>query len=255
VRGLLVTWNRELRSLFFTPVGWIILALFYLLWGAEIRSYLLSFANEGSVDGFLSAYVGSTSNYIAFVLVPPLLTMRLFAEEQRSGSLEVLMTAPVREWEVVLGKWLGACTFFALLWAPTIPLLGVLSLDGFMGVEFDLVLVVVGYLGLFLFGSMLLAVGCLFSSLTDNVLLAAVMGILFNFALFTLPMLTRDTLRPLAQEHFWVLALYEKVDIMGVLGNWFARGVVDTSHIVFFVTGTAVFLLMTALVLGARRWR
>lgn len=255
IKGMWITFGRELRSLFFNPVGWLILLLFYLAHGFETYNRVRLFSNGGDANYFASAYTFSLLNYFVLVLAPPLLTMRAFADERRSGSLEVLMTAPVREASVVLGKWLAALAFWSMLWLPTILILVVLRSEPFLNADVPLAPVLTGFFGMFLCGSVFLAAGCLFSSLTDNVMLAAILGILFNFVLLILPNLLHQSIQPIALEHHWVLVIYEKLHLHNVLGNWFARGLLDTSQVVAFAAATMVILFLNTLTLGMRRWR
>jgi len=255
IRGFWITFGREFRSLFFNPVGWIIMVILYTVRGFEIYAQADLFKNGGDADLFASTYTFSSVNYFVLVLAPPLLTMRAFADERRSGSLEVLMTAPVRDGSVVLGKWLAALVMWGVLWLPTIPILLVLEGEAFLGADVPMAPVLVGFLGMFLCGAVLLAMGCLFSSLTDNVMLAAILGILFNFVLVMLPNLIHNWVHPLALENHSVLVLYEKLQVFNMLGNWFARGLLDTSQVVAFAAATVAVLFLNTMSLGMRRWR
>jgi gliding motility-associated transport system permease protein len=254
VNVIFVTLKKELMSYCFSPVSYVIAVLFYLFRGLEVNNAAHWFA-ESSLDQdlFATRYFGLQSTFFMALLVPPLLTMRCFAEERRSGSIETLMTAPVRDVEIVLGKWLAAVVFFALLWLPSVVILWVLTHSWFLNAtNFSFGPVFTGYLGLFLLSSLLLAVGCFTSSLTDNLLLAVIASCLCNFALLAAPELLYDKVRPYLGDYY-VSQLYEKLNVMDHLGNWFMRGLVDTSQIAFYVGGIAFFLFLTVSSLGARR--
>lgn len=253
---VITTLKKELTSYFFSPVAYVIAVLFYLWRGFEVvaltRSYQV-FPRE--VDGFTTAYIFQASTNFMIVLVPPILTMRCFAEEKRTGSLEVLLTAPVRDIEIVLGKWLAALVFFAVLWLPTALLLWTLTFTPFLGGALPLGPAFTSYLGLFLLGAMLLAVGCFTSSLTDNQLLASLSSMLFNTALLTLPAIAAGYFEEAARESHFVRTLLEQLNLYDHLSNWFTRGLIDTSHIAFYVGGAAFFVFLTVKSLEARKWR
>lgn len=260
MRIVWVTLKRELMSHCFSPVSYVIAVLFYLWRGFGVTSevqWFLQVPSDPDVfllgDGWVrSGYFGQSSTFVMTILVPPLLTMRCFAEERRSGSLETLMTAPVRDFEVVLGKWLGAMAFFGLLWFPSAALLWLLTAQPFFGASFAFGPVLSAYLGLFLLSSLLMAIGCFTSSLTDNVLLAVLLAVIGNFVLLTGAGLVAPFLQPYL-DNYLVNELYQKLLVMQHFSLWFARGLVDTSLVVFYLAGSAVFLVLTALSLQSRR--
>jgi ABC-2 type transport system permease protein len=253
MNGTLVTLKKELMSYFYSPVSYLIAVLFYLWRGYEVRSTVRAFAvYQLDQDLLPSACFGLTSTFFMVLLVPGVLTMRCFAEERRSGSIETLLTAPIRDVEVVLGKWLAAVAFYSLLWLPTVLLMWVLTLPPFLDTHLEFGPVFTSYCGMFLLSSMLLAYGCFASSLTDNLLLAAIVAILFNLGLLKLPELLRQELGATAQEPL-VEQVLSKLDVMGNFGQWWARGLVDTSQIWFYLGGTMFFLFLTVLSFGARR--
>lgn len=253
MNGTLVTLKKELMSYFYSPVSYLIAVLFYLWRGFEVSGAVQTFsAYQLDQDLFPSASYGLTSTFFMVLLVPGVLTMRCFAEERRTGSIETLMTAPVRDVEVVLGKWLAAVAFYSLLWLPTVVILWALTLPPFLGTDLAFGPVVSAYIGMFLLSSMLLAFGCFSSSLTDNLLLAAILAILFNLGLLKLPDLLRQELGAEAKGYY-VEQLLAKLDVMGNFAQWWARGLVDTSQIWFYAGGTMFFLFLTVLSFSARR--
>lgn len=253
MNGTLVTLKKELMSYFYSPVSYLIAVLFYLWRGFEVHSLAQTFSSyQLDQDLFPSACYGLTSTFFMVLLVPGVLTMRCFAEERRTGSIETLMTAPVRDVEVVLGKWLAAVAFYSLLWLPTVLLLWALTLPQFLGADLAFGPVFSAYAGMFLLSAMLLAFGCFASSLTDNLLLAAIVAILFNLGLLKLPEMLRSELGEHAKGYYmeqWIA----KLDVMGNFAQWWARGLVDTSQVWFYVGGTMFFLFLTSLSFSARR--
>ena len=256
MRVVWTTLKKELASYFFNPVAYVIAVLFYLYRGFEVRAMMLSYARFGvDRDIFSTSYIFNNSTIFMVVLVPPILTMRTFAEERRTGSLEVLLTAPVREWEVVLGKLGAAVLFFGVLWLPTLPLLWVLSQGPFVNADLAYGPVLSGYLGLFLLGALYLSVGCLTSSLTDNVLLASLSAMLFNFALLYGVSIVRQLYGREVEPGSWQATLIEQIDVTDHLQNWFARGLIDSGQVAFYVLGVAFFAFLTVRSLESRTWR
>ncbi len=253
---IVTTLKRELMAYFYSPVAYVIAVLFYLFRGLETAGLTRTYETfPREVDGFTTSYIFQASTNFMIVLVPPILTMRCFAEEKRTGSLEVLLTAPVREFEIVLGKWLAALVFFAAIWLPTGLLLWVLTWSPFLASPLPLGPAFTSYVGLFLLGAMLLAVGCFTSSLTDNQLLASLSAMLFNIALMALPGLANQHLPREAVENNLVRTLLEQTNVYDHLQNWFTRGLIDTGHLAFYLGGTAFFLFLTVKALEARKWR
>lgn len=253
---ILTTLKKELASYFFNPVAYVIAVLFYLFRGWEVHAQTRGLVQIGAdADLYSTVYMFCMSTNFMVVLVPPILTMRCFAEERRTGSLEVLMTAPVRDFEIVLGKWLAAITFFGVLWLPTLGILWVLTWEPFMAASLPFGPVVSGYLGLFLLGSMFLAAGVFTSSYTDNLLLAALSALLFNTTLLAGPRLLEQTVATHAGDYPWIATIYEQINVMSHLQNWFTRGLIDTSQVVFYAAGTFFFLFLTVKSLESRRWR
>jgi len=265
------TWRKELASYFWSPVGWVIAVLFHLFRGIELASLVRAMQNYPvDQEQFAVAYLSRLSSFILMVLVPPILTMRTFAEERRTGSIEVLMTAPVRDAEIVAGKFLTATTFFLVLLLPTVVVLWILSGDGWLGAGVAWGPVLSGYLGIVLVGCLLLAIGCFTSSLTDNQLLAVLVAILLAAVLLfapgiVAPYLAERGLAAAAPEGFErtlralqesvLLPLLHQIDVFDHLRNWFFRGLIHTGHVVFYVSGTLFFLFLTTRALEVRRWR
>ncbi len=253
MNGALVTFRKVLLSYCVSPVSWIVGVLFYWWRGLELRALVDYFARYRVDQELLPPQTYSLgSTFLMVVLVPGLLTMRSFAEERRTGSLETLLTAPVRDGEVVLGKWAAATAFYSLLWLPSVLVLHVLEYGPFLGADLAFGPVFAAYLGMFLLSGMLLAFGCFASSLTDNVLLAALLTIMFDYGLLTLPRQIAGLLGEAGQD--WrVRELLDKFDVMRNFSEWFARGLIDTSQVAFYVGGIAFFLCMTGISLAARR--
>ena len=254
MNGFWVTFKKELLSYCVSPVSWMIAVVFYLWRGFELHALCWQYAlYRGDQDLLPTATYALGSTLFMSILVPGILTMRCFAEERRTGSIESLMTAPVSDGAVVLGKWLAATVFFAILWLPTVAELNLLELERYLDADLAFGPVFSAYLGMFLLSGMLLAFGCFASSLTDNVLLAAVLAIMFNFALIMrLPHQLAAQFGELTQNYY-VRELLEKIDVNRNFAEWFARGLIDTSQVAFYLGGIAFFLFLTGISLASRR--
>lgn len=253
MNGAWVTFRKELLSYFVSPVSWVIAVLFYLWHGYLVHGMVYAWSvYRMDPDALPSATYTLTSTYLMVVLVPGILTMRTFAEERRTGSLETLMTAPIRDGAIVVGKWAAAAAFYSLLWLPSVLVLHLLEYSPFLATDIAFGPVFAAYVGMFLLSGLLLAFGCFASSLTDNVLLAAVLTMLFDFALMTGSAAVAQKLGGEAQNYY-VRELLEKLDVARNFNEWFARGLIDTSQIAFFVGGIVFFLFLTTVSLTSRR--
>lgn len=253
MNGLWVTFRKEVFSYFFSPVSWIVAVLFYLWRGLELHTAAFTFAvTRQDPDNLCGATYGFGSTMLMVLLVPGVLSMRCFADEQRTGSIEMLMTAPVRDLEVVVGKWLAAALFYAMLWLPSVLILGALQSDRYLAADLALGPVFSAYLGMFLLSGMLLAFGCFASSLTNNTLLAALVAIIFNMVLMFGPRQLALQLGD-SRENYYVRELLAKIDVGTNFRDWFARGLIDTSQVTFYVGGIAFFLGLTWISLVTRR--
>jgi len=180
------------------------------------------------------------------VFIVPVLSMGLLAQEWATGTIEPLMTAPVGETDVVLGKFLGSMLFFIVLLLPT--LLYVLVLRFYSDVDYGPIFS--GYLGILLVGALFLSIGLFCSSLTRSQVIAAVAAAAILFVITIAPYALQEQASTLSG--FW----REAVD-QGVYNRYvvFSRGTIDTGDVVFFVVVTAVFLFFTTKVLESRRWK
>ncbi|MCI0812377.1 MAG: ABC transporter permease subunit [Chloroflexi bacterium] len=233
---LIIAW-KETRSYFSSPTAYVVGAMFLVLTGIFFVFDMTRPFAEASVRGFISW----ATFFIVFLA--PLLSMRLLAEEQKLGTLELLLTAPVRDWEVVVGKYLASLATLGATLAFTLFYVLLLFVFG----DPDIGPLLSAYLGLILYGAAALAIGIMASSLSGNQIVAAVVGI-------------------------GILLMLSNVDRIGALLDGvaadvisgismnahfadFSRGVLDSSHVVYFVSLVAVFLFITVRSLETRRWR
>jgi ABC-2 type transport system permease protein len=245
MRGTLAIYRREVAGLFVGPVAWLLLALAFLLNGYLFLLYLKT--SQGDVDVAVRLALGESWAFWALlILVPPLLTMRMISEESRTGLLEFLLTAPVSDAAVVLGKFLAAATFLAILWAGIAVYAVTLAT---LGIAPDPGVLFGGWLGAILASALFCAIGLFASSLTNTPVLAAFAAILINLVIVIAPLLARLTDAP------WIKSAVARVDVIDHHKSAFLLGVLDSSYVVFFVAWTGLFLFVTVRTLEARRWR
>jgi ABC-2 type transport system permease protein len=247
--------KKEMRLYFTSPIAWVILTSFALITGYFFYS-IIAFFSLASMQAMMNPMMGRELNATDSVLRPllsnisvillllmPLVTMRLFAEERRSGTIELLLTYPVRDGAVLLGKYLAALAVYAAMLAITLVYPGIVLY--FTRVEGGVLLT--GYVGLLLMGATFLAVGVFASSLTENQIGASntTFGILLIFwvlgwsADYAGGMWGRVLTHVSLLEHF----------------DSFAKGVLDTKDILYYVDFTVVALFLTLRSLEARRWK
>lgn len=228
---------KESKTYFTSPMAYIIGGVFLAITGYLFVSSISVPFPEASIRGWLDP---STT---VFVLWAPAITMRLLAEEQKLGTLELLMTSPIRDYEIVLGKF--AAVLAILLATLALTLFYVLLL--FMYGDPDFGPLLTGYLGIFLFGGASLSVGMLASSLTSNQVVAAIV----SFGALLLMLLTNqaaDITSGLAAQ------VLEGVSLSGHFED-FSRGILDTNNVIYYLSVMAFFLFLTIRNVESRRWR
>ena len=228
---------KEIQIYFSSPVAYIVALIFMALSGFFFVQDLGNPFPEASLSNF---FQGAT-----FLLIPlaPALTMRLLAEEQKLGTIELLLTSPVRDWEVILGKYFASLVFFLFLLSLTSYYVVLLLLFGTP----DPGPIYSGYLGLVLYGMAALSVGILTSTLTSNQIIAAVVGTGILIVLYATAFISEVV------TGVWA-------NVFNQLGftshfNDFDSGIIDSTHIVYFITVTALFLFLSIRALESRRWR
>jgi ABC-2 type transport system permease protein len=243
VRKLFAIVGREWRAYFFSPLAYVILAAFLLMNGfifTAIVNYLNSpMAPKGQAFPLLFT---NTYFWLFNLFVVPIIAMRLFAEERKSGTLELLLTAPVSEGTVVLGKFLGGLGFFLTLWLPTLVYVGILRSQ----TTIDLGPVAAAYLAVALLGGYFLSVGIFASSLTKNQIVAAIFTFALLIPIFSAGLLENMVNDPAKRDFFAYFNLWDHMDD-------FARGVVDTRRIVYYVSATVFFLFLTTVSVSAKK--
>lgn len=236
--------RRELGAYFNSFVAYVLLAVFLLLCGKFFYDDLVFFVLFGGfvLPTGLWQFLFLDLRLVASILLP-LITMRLFAEERKLGTIELLWTYPVRDAEIVAGKFLAAWLFFLAMVALT--LVGPSLLYAYH--PFAIAPLATAYLGLLLLGTALIACGLFISSLTENQVVSAMVtyGIVMFFWFLTW---NEEAVDESLLRFLLGLSLFDRF-------HNFSRGVIDTRDLVFFSLFTAFFLFLTWHALGARRWR
>tara|TARA_B100000809_G_scaffold43073_1_gene37364 strand:- start:884 stop:1615 length:732 start_codon:yes stop_codon:yes gene_type:complete len=242
MKGLLTVWRRELSAHFLSPVAYVTMVVYLLVAG---WTFVWAVEKNQEIGDPITV-----SLFVALFLWLPItitvITMGLFAEEKRSGTIETLMTAPVTEWQVVLGKYAGAMTFLLVTMAPSVGYLYIFrTFSG--GVPFiDTGALAAGYTILLLVSAFCVSTGLLMSLLTRHQVVAAIAC----FCAICLPFILRVLSRAVPRNAGAVLEyMATELHILE-----FARGVVDTRPMVLYLSGTIFMLFLAVRVLESRRW-
>ena len=243
MRRFLAIVGREWRAYFFSPLAYVILAAFLGLNG-YVFTIILAVLNEpGAPKDQALLYLfanGFTSWFTLFVV--PIIAMRLFPEERKSGTIEVLLTSPVSEGEVVLGKFAGALGFFLTLWAPSLIYVWILRSHA----AIDLGPVASAYVGIVLMGGYFVSVGTFASTLTKNQIVAAIVTFGMLVPIFSTGLLDYLIRDPKSRENLNYVNMWVHLEE-------FARGVVDTRRLVYYLSATAFFLFLATASLAAKK--
>ncbi len=231
--------KRELSSLFFSPIAYVVLGVFGF--GTAVF-FLIEF--KPGTPAEMRNLMGTVSILMMFLV--PAISMRLLSEEYRAGTIESLMTLPVSDTQVVTGKWLGAMGFLLTLMVPLLILTFILTLNA----SPDPGPVLTGYLGLLLVGGLYLAIGAFASATTQNQIIAFIVTVTIILAMVLPSRFLRGTdwLPQWAQQPLYYINIYQQYED-------FAMGVIDLSRIVFFVSGISLFLFLATQTLHSKRWR
>jgi ABC-2 type transport system permease protein len=247
--------HRELAALFVSPAGWVVAGVFtFLVSGFGFIGTVLA-GQQATMNGVFGVITG----FMTLILVP-VLTMRLIAEERSQGTLELLLTSPVRDWELAVGKWLGAFVFYLLLVATTLVYVVLLAIYlpdktsiSLAGISvhigaLDFGLIAATYLGMLLVGAAAIAIGVLASSVTKNQVIAYVLSLVALLAIwYTAFLLGLFTTPPLSLFFDYIAGYYRY--------QAFSLGQVTLRDSVYFLSIAVGALFLTTRLLESRRWR
>ncbi|HEV8241039.1 MAG TPA: ABC transporter permease subunit [Thermoanaerobaculia bacterium] len=238
MRGVIATMERELRSYFLSPLGWVVATGFLFFNGLAFQT-ILDYLNNPQAPASMTPldffFGGTLFFWLAMLFVGPVLTMRLLSEERRSGTLEMLLTAPITEGQVVIGKYLGAFLFFVFLWLPTLIYVALLAKK----LPLDWGPIGASYIGTLGIGAMFLAIGVFTSAVTRNQVVAAVFSFALTFLAFLPAFLEFLVNDPKMRDALGYLNLYQHMDD-------FSKGIVDSRRLVYYLSVSAFFLFLAS---------
>ncbi len=261
MKGIYAVFRKEISLYFVSPIAYVAVGAFLLLAGiffqgilAEANEYAMRAAMQAMQYGtpleidipgeVMRGFFGVTGTILLFVV--PMLTMGAYAEERRRGTMELLMTSPVTDLEIVLGKYFAAISLFLIMLLPTAIQMVILFRASDPMPPWRIMLS--GYLGVFLLGASLLAIGQFLSSLTESQIVAGIWTFLVFLMLWILDFIIRGSSSSVAG------AVAQYVSILRHM-NDFTRGVVDSSNLVYYVSMILLGLFLTLRSLDSMRWR
>jgi ABC-2 type transport system permease protein len=237
MRATLAIAERELKAYFLSPVGYVVIAGFLLL--ASYLFYLpLAVMGEPSMRHWTYNIV------IILIILMPALTMRLVAEERKTGTIELLATSPVTDLQIVLGKFLGCAGFYAAMLALTLTYPFILSRLG----KPEMGPIFASYLGLFLFGASFVAIGLLASALSKSQVVGFVSAFVVLLFLFLIEWMAQ------AGNSGWLATTIRYIGIQQHLEN-FGKGIIDTKDVIYYLSVVALCLLLSIRAMQAWKWR
>jgi ABC-2 type transport system permease protein len=251
--NILAIAQKELRGYFASPIAYIVIGFFALIFGVFYYSILDWFVRQGMQMGMMGPQSMNVNQQmirplflnlsVVILFILPFLTARSFAEEKRSGTIELLLTSPLTDFQIVMGKFIGCMLLYAAMLAVTLIHFGVLF--GFGNPDWKPV--AVGYLGMLLFGGAIISLGLFVSSLTRNQIVAGVAGFALVLVLWVIDWLGQS-LGPRAE------AIFKYLSMTGHLDD-FVKGVIDTKHLVYYLSFISFWLFMTIKSVDTERWR
>ena len=253
--NILAIAHKELRGYFASPIAWVILGLFALLFGYFFYAFLVLFVRQSMQMGqmgmgqqtvnvnlyMIRPLLQNATVIMLFVL--PMITMRTYSEEKRSGTMELLLTSPVTDLQIIVGKFLGAMALYVAMLLVTALYVSLLFFYG--SPEWRPVLT--GYLGLLLLGGCFVSVGLLVSSMTKNQIVAG-MATFGVFLMLWVISWIADFSGPMTRTVVSYLSITEHFDD-------FAKGIIDTKHLVYYLSFITFGLFLTAKAVDSERWR
>jgi ABC-2 type transport system permease protein len=253
--NILAIANKELRSYFASPIAYAVVGFFALAFGIWFILYLRDFSMQSMRFGQMG--MGGTVNINQMMIRPliwfvstlglimlPMVTMRCYAEEKRSGTIELLLTSPVTDWHIILGKFFGALGLYGAMLLITLPSMAILFWYG----NPDWKPLATAYLGLLLLGASFIAYGLLISSTTKNQVVAAVLTFVLLLMLMAVRSFRDFGLGPVLGSVVTALSIFDPFDD-------FSKGVIDTKQIVYYLSLITFGLFLTSRSVDSERWR
>jgi ABC-2 type transport system permease protein len=261
MKNVWAIYRKEMGHYFVSPIAYVVVGAFLFVSGLLFTIYLQGAIQQAMQMQMEGMQYGMTQNFdipsevlraflsvqpILLLIIIPMLTMGVFAEERKRGTIELLMTSPITELDIVLGKFLGLFSLFFLMVLPTLIYMTFMYLHSDPMPPWPVLLA--GYLGLLLFGGSLVALGSFISSLTENQIIAAVLtfAIFFVLWIFSFVFATRGSATAnTVVSYFSVIQHYED----------FPKGVIDTTSLVYYGSFIFLFVFLTIRSVDSMRWR
>ncbi len=250
MRECLILLRRELGSYFVSWTGYVVISAVLFLIGIGFVGLIEVLNVEPITSSIVELFFDSYYFWVILIGVVPLITMRTFAREKSTGTIETLMTAPVTNVQVVAAKFLGALVFYIIMWTPLLLCMLIVQHYAPGDSEYDYAKFLSAYLGVILVGILYLSIGCFASALSKNQISAAITGYAFAIKLFVLGYLSYSA----SYRSGLSAAILSYVNLIEHIRD-FARGMIDTRPIVFYVSGAFLFLNLTLRILESRQWK
>jgi ABC-2 type transport system permease protein len=240
---------KELKGYFLTPFGWVVLAFVTIMQGVSLSTAMKGFRDTPVKDSLVYVTFHTPLFWFYFLFIFPLITMRLFAEEENSGTLETLLTAPVRTWQVVLSKYAAAMLFYTTLWFPALLQFKMFEWVTDLPPAYGQGALLGTFVILMLMGAAFTAIGCLASALTSSQIIAGLITIGLLVIQYFLGFVT-----VIWGESFPGASLFHYISSQQHL-HYFASGLLDTRPVVYFLSLAVFVLFLTYQVVDFRRWK
>lgn len=252
MRVYLTMVRRELGVFFASLTGYAVIASVLLLLGLSFTGMLSSLNDDprGVVEPLTVLFYSTLYFWLILLLITPVITMRSFAFEKGTGTYETLMTTPVSDLQVVLAKFTGTLLFYLLTWLPLVGCIAVVRYFTREPTVLDPWTTASTFLGITLIGCLYMSMGCFASALTRSQIIAAMNSLVMGLGLFVLSL---RSLVPTPTSD-WAGKVFSYISLSEHMED-FARGIVDTRHVVFYLSLTAFFLFLTFKVVESRRWK
>jgi ABC-2 type transport system permease protein len=252
MRNIAAIAHKELRSYFSSPMAYIVIGFFLLPFGVFFYLYLQAFVRQSLQSAQFGGAMNINQQVIRYVLqnasviilfIMPMITMRTYSEEKRSGTIELLLTSPVTDVEIILGKFLGALGLYCAILLMTLLYIGILFVYG----QPEWRPIVAAYLGLLLMGGAFVSIGLLISSTTNNQIVAGIVSFVVFLLLWIVGWFA-ESAGPTGAAITSYLSITEHFDD-------FSKGIIDTKHVIYYLSLITFGLFLTAKSVDTERWR
>ncbi len=252
MRNIIAIAHKELRSYFSSPIAYIIIGFFALPFGVFFYLYLGAFVRQSLQMAQYGGSMNINQQVIRYVLqnasviilfVMPMITMRTYAEEKRSGTIELLLTSPVTDLQIIIGKFLGALGLYVAMLLVTVLYVAILFVYG----NPEWRPLIAAYLGLLLMGGAFLSLGLLISSTTNNQIVAGIVSFVVFLLLWIIGWFA-ESAGPTVGDITRYLSITEHFDD-------FSKGIIDTKHVIYYLSLITFGLFLTSKSVDSERWR